>query len=529
MTRDFFYKQHTQPNLTEQTPEMPLPAFIGPYKVETLLSKGGMSWLYLGIDPDTKKPLAIKTLPIDHLKDKEITERFCEEARIIGLTSHPNIVKLYREGTWEGGLYIAMEWIHGISLRQFLTQQSFSLRRSLEIILQVSLALQHLHAHGVIHRDLKPENILIAENGEIKVIDFGIAQLIQENALKKQQGILGTPNYMSPEQKEDSSKATYASDIYSLGVIAYELILGKLSFGVIDISLLPKHLRKIINKALATSASERYQTIAEFIQDITLYLNSDDIDKEKPEQDGVKEFLEIFQKVSQSLSPFPAPLSESIDIGIAKTKSGSQFGLYYDIFKLPQERYFLVMASPSLQGLNPLFSAASLRGYIKASISQQEDSEFNPLLFLRLLQKYMKRDPFIEEFAVSCLYLDPTLDQLTFFNTGLSELIHVPSGGEARILRSINPLLASETFSEFSETTDNWNKEDLLIFHSLIPEQAAFPEKVTQMELELKQIIQNEILLSVQPQAEAILKSCSTHSLFSFRQTQVVLSIQRTL
>lgn len=527
MTSDFFYKQDTKPNLIKTSSSEPLPSSIGPYKVELLLHKGGMSWLYLGIDPETKKLLAIKTLPIDHLKDQEVTERFCKEAKIIELTSHPNIVKLYKEGTWEGGLYIAMEWIHGVSLRQFLSNQSFSLKRSLEIILEVALALKHLHSHGVIHRDLKPENILIAETGEVKVIDFGIAQLVKDPLEQKTRETLGTPNYMSPEQKEDPSTVTYASDIYSLGVIAYELILGKLSFGVIELSLLPKHLRQIIHKALAISISERYQSIEEFIQDISSYLHSESINKEKPDQDGVKEFLEIFQSVSRSLSPFPAPLTETIDIGIAKTLSSSQFGLYYDIFKLPQDRYFFIIATPPSQGFLPLFSAASLRGSIKALMENEHIDTFSPLRFLELLRTQMNQDPLIKEFSFSYLYLDPTLDQLTFFSAGGSHLIHISSGEEPRTLHSVNPPLSSLNNSHFSETTDNWTPGDLLIFHSLIPTQTTFPEREAQMESHLKKIAQEELLLSVQPQAEAILKGCWASSLFSFKGTQVILTIQR--
>ena len=123
------------------------------------------------------------------------------------------------------------------------------MRRALEIILQVAYALLHLHSHGVIHRDLKPENILITEEGEIKVIDFGIAQLHEEEKnVTDADRFLGTPNYMSPEQKEDPSSVTFSSDIYSLGVILYELILGKLSFGIINLIALPKGLKKICCK-----------------------------------------------------------------------------------------------------------------------------------------------------------------------------------------------------------------------------------------------------------------------------------------
>ncbi|MDE3048213.1 MAG: serine/threonine protein kinase, partial [Verrucomicrobiota bacterium] len=184
---------------------MPLPQQIGPYKVESLLSKGGMSVLYLGIHPTTSKPIVIKVLSPKYCKNKEMASRFLKEAAIIGMAHHPNIVRLYGQGAWEKGLYIAMEFVQGISLRQFIQQKSLTHQRALEIILQVAYALCHLHTHGVIHRDLKPENILITESGEIKVIDFGIAHLQGEagtERITQKRKVMGTPVYMSPEQKE---------------------------------------------------------------------------------------------------------------------------------------------------------------------------------------------------------------------------------------------------------------------------------------------------------------------------------------
>ena len=526
---DSFHKQQTQPHLTEKSE--PLPAFIGPYKIESLLNKGGMSWLYLGIDPTTKKPLAIKTLPILHAKNSEITDRFCKEARIIALTNHPNIVKLYGEGTWDGGLYIAMEWIHGISLRQFLIEHSFSLKRSLEILLEVCYALQHLHSHGVIHRDLKPENILIAENGDIKVIDFGIAQLEQERSLKNPEKVLGTPYYMSPEQKENPSHATYASDIYSLGVIAYELITGKPSFGMIELSFLPKELRKIIHKTLALSVSERYQNIEELINDFASYLHSEDFDKEKPELDKIKEFLEIFEQNSHLLSPFPAPLWPFADIGIARTLSATEFGLYYDIFKVSPDHCFFFIASPVKQGLSPLFSSANLRGKVESFMTyflKQSTKEFSPFTLLEFLNEQTSIDPLLKDFAISYLYLNAAKDQLTFFSAGLSSLIHIPEGGTSRILHNQHPLLSETTLSEFSETIDNWNVGDTLIYHSLLPETPFLTERQILKEKELSYIIQDLVNLSPQSQAENILKNCKTQALLSnFKETQVVLSIQR--
>ena len=283
MVERSFYKQPTIPDLISTELESPLPSFIGPYKIETLLSRGGMSFLYLGIHPETKAPLVVKVLSPSYVTHPEAVEHFLKEAKIIELTNHPNIVKLFGHGEWEKGLYIAMEFIQGISLRQFIMQHSLSRRRALEIILQVAYATLHLHSHGVIHRDIKPENILIGEEGEIKVIDFGIAQLHEEDQTPLQSSpTLGTPNYMSPEQKENPSQVTFASDIYSIGIILYELVVGKLSYGHINLSSLPKGLEKIAQKALAVSVKERYQKISEFIHDISQYLTTGELEKRAP-------------------------------------------------------------------------------------------------------------------------------------------------------------------------------------------------------------------------------------------------------
>ena len=516
---DSFYKQNTQPSFTEEA--LPLPEKIGPYKVEALLNKGGMSWLYLGLCQETKTPLAIKTLPLSHIKNPEILERFHQEAKVIAMTSHPNIVKLYGEGEWEGGFYIAMEWIHGISLRQFLFEKSFSLKRSLEILLQVSYALQHLHSHQVIHRDLKPENILIAESGEIKVIDFGIAQLLKEHAEKTSEKILGTPYYMSPEQREDPSHSTYASDIYSLGVIAFELITGKPSFGMIQLSLLPKQLRNIIQKMLALSISERYQSIEPVIQDLSTYLHSESFDKEKPHQDEVREILEIFQKTSQNLSPFPAPLWDAADIGIARTKPSAFFGLYYDLFKLSADHYFFFIARPLEQGIEPLFASANLRGQIH-SLMHCLQKDFTPQIFFQELSSIFQQDPLLKNFAMSYLYLNSSADELIFFNSGLGHLVHIPEGEPPRILHNHHALLTEEPLIDFSETTDNWNRGDILLYHSLPLEESPSLEK------EWTDLIQQYVLLSAQNQAETVLKHKKTLALFPcLRESQVILSIQR--
>jgi eukaryotic-like serine/threonine-protein kinase len=522
MSENNFHKQNTEPTIIADSSSA-LPAMIGPYKVETLLGKGGMSHLYMGLHPETKKPLVIKVLPADHLKNTEAVERFLKESKLIALTQHPNIVKLYEEGSWEGGLYIAMEWIQGLSLKQFLSQQSFSLKRSLNICLQVSLALQHLHSHGIVHRDLKPENILITEDGTIKVIDFGIAHLLKE-PIPSSSRVMGTPGYMSPEQKENPDQVCYASDIYSLGVIAYELILGKLCYGIIQTELLPKQLRKIISQALALSVESRYQTIDPFISDLTNYLNSEEIDKEKPEQDHSTELLEIFEKASYTLSSLQIPSSPYVDIGMAKIKSSSKFGLYCDLFSVEKECFFFVMADPIEQGVDILFASASLRGTIKTLMSA---ASFSSAQFHKSLHKQLQEDPLIANFAISTLYINPLENTFSFCNRGLSHLIIVPAGEESRTIYNSQSSVATLD-QEIVETTGTWGVGDVLLFHSCISEDKDPPEKKESIEKQLKNILKEQMFLSAQSQAEAISKEMSlTKEFVEDKKMAALFSIQR--
>jgi serine/threonine protein kinase len=462
-----------------------------------------MSLLYLGLHPITRQVIVVKVLSPEFVTHPEATQRFLKEARIITLADHPNIVKLYGEGEWEGGLYIAMEMIHGISLRQFIAQQSLSLKRTIDILLQVSYALLHLHTHGVIHRDLKPENILIAENGTVKVIDFGIAQLHEEPASKPAPlQLMGTPSYMSPEQKDNPHNVTIASDIYSLGIITYELILGRLSYGLIDLSLLPKGLRKIVEKMLAVSVKERYQDIVDLIGDLSQYLKSADLEKDRPGSDQVKELLETLQKAGQSLSPLTPPDWPIAEIGIAKLKSPGQLGLYYDFFKLPNTTYLVLIAECSSIGIDAPVFLGAFRGMIHTLLHHTRD--FHPISFFEALNHLLYEDTWKQSYKLNLLHLDPLQNQLSYASSDLGGLFHVPAGTQqTRKLSSENPLLGISPAPKFSETTDNWRVGDTLVLHSVDP----------LYDPELTQALQENLLLSAPRQAEALLRKLPAQKL----------------
>ena len=532
MSHNFFYKQDTLPQLTEeQLP--PMPSQIGPYKIESMINKGGMSILYLGVHPQKNQLLAIKTLSPHFVSDAAAVDRFLKEAHIISLSNHPNIVKLYGEGKWENGLYIAMEWIRGISLRQFIMQQSLSIRRALDIILQVSYALHHLHSHGIVHRDLKPENILITEEGGIKVIDFGIAQIHSEKSQSKKEllGVMGTPNYMSPEQKEDVSKASFASDIYALGIISYELILGKLSFGHIQLSLLPKGIKKIIEKALAVSIAERYQNISGFINDISNYLTSGEIDKERPGGDQIKEVIESFQKTSSSLNYIHTQNWSQLELGVSKHTLATQFGLYYDVIRLPNGAFLFVISEANHSSLDSIAYMANFRGLFRGLIYQYiQDSRMRWDLakISDVLNSIITEDSSNQTYAFNALLLDPTNDELFFLSAGQNPLIHMPSEGKARTLNSNHPLLGQDKNAIFTQVSDNWNIGDVIIFHNLAPSFRSELFQQQQTERILLEATNDEAFLSAQPQAESIMKKALTLSFQKEqKQSKVILSIQR--
>lgn len=533
MQNPSFYKQETLHEIQTKAPlPQTLPKQIGPYPIESLLNQARLSILYLGLHPESRQPLAIKVLSPKLAHQSEMIQQFLKETRIIEMTDHPNIVKLFGEGEWENGLYIAMEFIQGISLRQFIVQRSLSLKRSLEIILQASYALLHLHTHGVIHRDLKPENILITEEGEVKVIDFGIAQLYEERNQDPNapSGIIGTPSYMSPEQKENPANVSFASDIYALGIIAYELLAGKLSYGVVELSSIPKGFKPILEKALALRLEERYQDIVDFIRDVAGYMKSGDWEKDRSNRDVLKELIETTSLVQQSLLPASLPEWPPLEIAMATHTTTIPRGLYCDLFKLPTNQLLAFMGYSSSKGILALSFASAIRGMTRALLQLSEVSPkkpFVPQTFMAKLNRLIRDEKTGERFSFQLLLLDPLLEQLHYISCGGGAMLHVPSGtADPRYFQMDNPLLGTEDQRDFLETTDNWQVGDLLILHSFSPIGSSTEAQTTL----LLDVVKTQLSLAPGRQVEAILKKSLPH--LSPEQQglpQVLIEMQRIM
>lgn len=466
---DDFHKQPTQPHLTQgendQSPHH-VPSQIGPYKIEALLDRGGMSYLYLATHPETKEPLTVKVLSRKYISNPEVVQRFLNEAEIISMTNHPNIITMHGHGEWEGGLYIAMEYVEGATLKKLILQQPISIKRALGIILDIAYALCHLHTHGVIHRDLKPENILLTPEGAVKVIDFGIAQLMTEKSAPGApavQRLIGTPIYISPEQKENPETVSFPSDIYSLGIIAYELILGKMSLGHIHLALMPRGIQPILVKCLKPDPKDRYQDIVDFITDVSEYLNSPELQSESDPGDQLSRFLEDFNQIQHMLAPDIPPQWPGLEIGIANVKEISSSAIYSDFIPLSADRYAIVMAEPSARGIEGCLCSAQLKGIIRTLYSLVD----SPAEMARSLNKILIRDNLGPVFNFNCLIASTEERKIDYISLGYGNLWHFPAGGALAQNLSFNStsLGLIESIS-LSDKSLQMNEGDLLLLHS---------------------------------------------------------------
>ena len=265
-----------------------------------------MATVYKGRQVSLNRPVAIKILSKKLTDNKEIVERFSREALIIAKLSHPNIIHIIDRGiTVEGRYYLIMDYVKGTTLAHIIKKGNYKLNEKVDIILQICKALSYAHKNGVIHRDIKPGNILINTEGHSFVSDFGIAQLFDKHSkgenLTKEGVIMGTMAYMSPEQQVNAKNVTTATDIYSLGVVMYEMFTGSKPLGRFKLPTeidpnLPKPYEKIILKCLDAEPENRFQAVEEMKDQFLEFLQGSHIQKSQKERafQGVKDAAEKF-------------------------------------------------------------------------------------------------------------------------------------------------------------------------------------------------------------------------------------------
>jgi len=260
---------------------------ISHYKILEKLGGGGMGIVYKATDTKLDRTVALKFLPQHMLADKEAEQRFISEAKAASSFDHPNICTIHEIGkTDDDQLFIVMAYYQGETLKKKIERGPFKIEEAIDIVSQVAEGLMRAHKKGIVHRDIKPANTFITNDGTVKILDFGLAKTSSEQSITKFGMTVGTVSYMSPEQTK-GEEVDHRTDIWSLGIILYEMVTGKSPFkGEYDQAIMysilnenpqpitglrtgvPMELERIVNKALIKNQEERYQNIADILVDL---------------------------------------------------------------------------------------------------------------------------------------------------------------------------------------------------------------------------------------------------------------------
>jgi TolB-like protein/Tfp pilus assembly protein PilF/predicted Ser/Thr protein kinase len=288
---------------------------ISHYKILKRIGSGGMGEVYLAEDTKLNRKVALKFLPVQLASDEEFTERFTREAQAAAALNHPNIITVYEVSEYENRPFIAMEYVEGESLKDLIAREELSIGEALDVALQISDGLAVAHQTGIVHRDIKPQNILMGKDGRVRICDFGLAKAKMDVTLTQAGSTLGTIAYMSPEQAQ-GKEVGRRSDIFSFGVVLYEMMAGQLPFkGEHEAAVIhsivndtpeplaryksdvPEGLQKIVSKAMEKNLKTRYQHVDELGADLR---------RLKTElESGVTKTLETVGKAAPSVAVLP--------------------------------------------------------------------------------------------------------------------------------------------------------------------------------------------------------------------------------
>lgn len=258
----------------------------GRYQIIRPVGNGGMAEVFLAHDQLLDRNVAIKMLRDQFLSDKELLEQFQREAKSAARLVHPYIINIYDVVNDGDNQYIVMEYVDGVTLKEYMQEHKLSLNAVLEIAVRLADALQHAHSHRIIHCDIKPQNILLDKNMNPKIADFGIAKMVTNQTMVYSKSVMGSVHYISPEQAS-GGKITACSDVYSLGIVLFEMLTGKVPFTgptAVAVAMMhvekpvpllrdfmeevPEGLQEIINRALAKRCEDRYDNAGQLRRDL---------------------------------------------------------------------------------------------------------------------------------------------------------------------------------------------------------------------------------------------------------------------
>jgi serine/threonine-protein kinase len=376
---------------------------LGRYEVIGELGQGAMGVVYKARDPLIDRVVAIKTINLGLATDEkeEYEGRFYQEAKAAGRLNHPNIVTIYDVGKSGDVAYIAMEFLEGRELRDVLKEGTLlPVEQVLNIVAQVALGLAYAHEHDIIHRDVKPSNIMVIRDGHVKITDFGIARMASSSVRTQTGMVLGSPKYMSPEQVMGKT-IDQRSDIFSLGVMLYEMLTGQAPFDGENVnaimyqtlnavtpppstlnSSVPEMVNFIVAKALAKGVEDRYQNAKDFADDLrtccdTMPRSGQQLDISKATGGGEKKLPDTIEisggmgaSEEEGKSASYAGLSKAFDSSVATMRLAALTATSEDVDELSKT---FNMGRPSSESINQAGRAAWVAGPVSAVQPRHSD------------------------------------------------------------------------------------------------------------------------------------------------------------
>jgi len=376
---------------------------IGEYTVISQVGLGGMGRIMKAHDPHTNKVVALKIIKSEHLNNQALINRFEQEMKILSMLTHKNIAGILGWGMDNSNRnYFAMEFVDGKNIRNLLENNAINLNLALDIFSQLCTGLQYAHSQNIVHRDIKPDNLILDQDGVLKIVDFGIARADspESASLTMTNVIMGSPIYMSPEQKSDFKNVDQRADIYAAGAVFYEMLSGEMPGGLLRIDLIPENLRSIVEKSIAYNMKDRYANCADILKDLSSYEEKGVISVDQQAIRTIENHVKLRQALIDIFYPDSIPEVQGIDLDDFYIPAEGIGGNYYDYIKIDDQHTGILVGNLFDQ---PDVEAALFLAMLRSAFRIFAQESKDPGITLRKLNDFMAGERF-DNFAV-CSYM----------------------------------------------------------------------------------------------------------------------------
>ncbi len=400
---------------------------IGDYTVISQIGTGGMGRIMKASAPDGAV-VALKIIKSEHIGKKAIIERFEQEMKICASLSHRNIASIIGWGLDSFGRnYFAMEFVEGSDLRDRLVDNEVGLALAVDVFTQLCEGLLYAHSKGVIHRDIKPENIIIDREGVAKIVDFGIAKDTTSGSMTMTDVVMGSPIYMSPEQKSDFKNVDRRADIYAAGAVFYEMLSGEMPGGLLRIDLVPENLRTIIEKCIAYKAEDRYSSCLDILEDLKTYCQGGCITRDQKAIRLIEGNVKLRQALIDSFYPCENPTVRGLALDAFYIPAEGIGGNYYDYIKIDDDRTGILVGNlferPDVQAA---FFLAMLRSAFRIFATESTD----PGKVLSKVNNFMSKERFDNFAVMSYMVFDSSTSEISVATAGFRPVMVLKDGAE---------------------------------------------------------------------------------------------------